>query len=404
MSTNPIVREKLAIDGGIPVRDEFLVFGKPQIAPEDIDEVVDSLQSGWISTGPKTHRFEKMFAEYVGARHSIALNSCTAGLHLALAAAGIGPGDEVITTPMTFAATANSIIHVGAKPVFVDIDPETLNLEITGISAAMNDRTKAIIPVHFAGRPCDMDGIMAIAGKQGLAVIEDAAHAAEAWHKERKVGAIGDATAFSFYVTKNIVTGEGGMLTTDRDDWAEKIKTLSLHGMSHGAWTRYSDKGFKHYEIVAPGYKYNMMDIQAAMGLHQLSRAAANLERRRQIWDRYQQAFIGQPVRTFSYQLYDGVHACHLYVMLIDRERLVVDRDQIQAALYGEGIGTGIHFVSLHLQPLYRDRYGYRPEDYPNAKQVSEATISLPLSAALTDQDVDDVITAVRKVLEHYSR
>jgi dTDP-4-amino-4,6-dideoxygalactose transaminase len=378
-------------------RDDFLVFGSPMVGEPEIAEVVDSLRSGWLSTGPKVDRFERLFREYIGAEHAKAVNSCTAGLHLCLLASGIGPGDEIITTPMTFAATANVIVHVGATPVFVDVDRATMNLDPDAVEAAVTPRTRAILPVHFAGRPCDMDRLAEIARKHDLLVIEDAAHAIEAWYHGRKVGSLGDAACFSFYVTKNLVTGEGGMITTDRVEWAESLERYALHGLSRGAWKRYSDEGFKHYEVVCPGFKYNMMDLQAALGIHQLQRIGEYLERRREIWSRYDEAFRDLPVTVPAAEQADTVHARHLYTVLVDIEQLRVSRDEIQQRLHMDNIGTGIHFVALHLHPYYRETYGYVRGQYPNAEYISDRTISLPLSAKLTDGDVDDVIAAMRR-------
>ena len=382
-----------------PVRSDFLVFGSPAIEQDEIDEVVDSLKSGWISTGPKVARFESHFAEYIGAPFARALNSCTAGLHLSLLVAGVGPGDEVITTPMTFAATGNVIVHVGATPVFVDIDRATMNIDPAAIEAAITPRTKAILPVHFAGRPCDMDPILDCASRHGLVVIEDAAHAIEAWYHGRKVGTLGDLSCFSFYVTKNLVTGEGGMVTTANEEWAHAIERWGLHGLSRGAWKRYSDEGFKHYEVVYPGFKYNMMDIQAAMGIHQLRRVDANHVRREQIWARYDEAFADLPVFTPAPAEPDTVHARHLYTLLLDTDAVGFERDSFQQALFVDNIGTGIHFVALHLHPFYRETFGYHRGQFPNAEWVSDRTISLPLSAKLTDDDVEDVVAAVRRAM-----
>lgn len=395
--------KKLAINGGIPTRKEFLIFGSPLIGEEEIKEVELTLRSGWLSTGPKVARFEDEFKSYVGSKYAMALNSCTAALHLSLLAAGIGPGDEVITTPMTFAATANTIIYAGAKPVFVDINRSTLNIDECLIESAITDRTKAIMPVHFAGRPCNMEAILDIAKRHGLLVIEDAAHAIEAQYKGKKVGNIGDLTCFSFYVTKNLVTGEGGMVTTNNEEWAEKIQVYGLHGMSKGAWKRYSDEGFRHYQIVFPGYKYNMMDIQAAMGIHQLKRIDACLKRREEIWQQYDEALIDMPLEVPKPQEKDTVHARHLYTAIIDIDRTKVSRDHIQEALYRENIGTGIHFIALHLHPYYEKAFGYRRGDFPNAEYISNRTISLPLSAKLADQDIIDVVDALRKVLVFFS-
>ncbi len=386
------------------MRKNFLVFGSPRIEQEEIDEVVDSLKSGWISTGPKVGRFEALFKEYIGAKHALALNSCTAGLHLSMIVAGLKEGDEVITTPMTFAATANAILHSRAKPVFADITLPDMNINPELIEEKITNKTKAIVPVHFGGRPCNMKHIREIALKHNLVIIEDAAHALEAIYHGPKIGTIGDLTVFSFYVTKNLVTGEGGMITTENDTYAEMIQSYALHGMSKGAWKRYSDEGFKHYRIVYPGFKYNMMDLQAALGIHQLARTETYLKRREEIWQRYDDAFDQLPLEPPPPPEGKTRHARHLYTILLRLEELTVDRDTIQQALYHNNIGTGIHFISLHLHPYYRERFGYKRNDFPNALFVSERTISLPLSAKLTDQDVTDVIQAVTSVLKKYKR
>lgn len=386
------------------MRKTFLVFGSPDIHEDEIKEVVACLRSGWISTGSRVAQFEEMFKNYIGSRYALALNSCTAGLHLSMLVAGLKPGDEVITTPMTFAATANAILHAGAQPVFVDIDRRTMNIDPELIAAKLSPKTKAILPVHLCGRPCNMDRIMELARQNNLLVIEDAAHAIEAVYKSKKIGTIGDMTVFSFYVTKNLVTGEGGMVTTDREDYAEKIQTYGLHGMSKGAWRRFSDEGFKHYKIIYPGFKYNMMDMQAALGIHQLNRLDAALARREEIWKRYDEAFKNLPVDTPAPPENNTRHARHLYTILVKLEDLKADRDTIQQALFEEQIGTGIHYISLHLHQYYRERYRFKADDFPNAQFVSERTISLPLSTKLTDDDVQDVIDAVTRVLARYSR
>jgi dTDP-4-amino-4,6-dideoxygalactose transaminase len=382
------------------VRKEFLVFGNPLIEEPEIREVESVLRSGWLGTGPRVSQFQRDFAAYVGAKHALALNSCTAALHLSMLVSGVGPGDEVLTTPLTFAATANSILHTGATPRFVDVKRETQNIDETLIEAALTPNVKALLPVHFAGRPCDMDALCAIAKRNGLVLIEDAAHAIEAEHHGRKIGAIGDLTCFSFYVTKNIVTGEGGMITTNRDDLAEKIAVLGLHGLSQGAWERFSDKGFKHYEVLYPGYKYNMMDIQAAIGIHQLKRIDAHLLRRREIWARYNQAFAKLPLITPTDPEPNTLHSLHLYTPLLDIDNAKLTRDEFQQKLHEMNIGTGIHYVSLHLHKYYRERFGFKPHDFPNALYISERTISLPLSPKLTDEDVQSVIDAVKTCLE----
>jgi dTDP-4-amino-4,6-dideoxygalactose transaminase len=395
---------KLACEGGAPERKEFLVFGAPMIEEDEISEVVATLRSGWLGTGPKVSRFESMFCNYTDAPHALALHSCTAALHLSLLAAGIGSGDEVIVPSMTFCATANVVLHVGAEPVLVDVDRMTMNCTAAAIEAAITCKTKAIMPVHMAGRPCEMEQLMPLAQEQGLVVIEDAAHAIEAVCQGKKIGSIADATCFSFYVTKNLVTGEGGMVTTPHDEWAERIQVMALHGLSKGAWKRYSDEGFKHYQVIAPGYKYNMMDMQAALGIHQLPRLSRYLQRRERIWEQYDAAFDGLPVTRPAPVREGDVHARHLYTLLLDLEKLSVSRDHIMQALFEENIGTGIHFLGLHLHPFYQQKFAYKPSAFPNATWISERTVSLPLSARLTDRDVADVIAAVRKVLEFYQR
>ena len=384
-----------------PRREQFLVFGAPLIEEEEIAEVVATLRSGWLGTGPKTKLFEQRFCEYTGAKHAVALNSCTAGLHLALDTLGIGPGDEVITTAMTFAATANVVCHVGATPVFIDIEPLTMNMDPAALEAAITPRTKAIMPVHFAGRPCDMDAIMAIARKHGLKVVEDAAHATETWYHGKKVGTIGDIAAFSFYSTKNIVTGEGGMITTNDAEIAETLRIRSLHGISRDAWKRYSAAGYTPYEVLYPGYKYNMMDLQASLGLHQLAKIDRFWEVRDRYWQMYQKAFaplaeLIQPVPDEP----DTKHARHLYTVLLDLTQITCDRYEFMEHLRLENIGTGVHFVALHLQPLYQERFGYRSGQFPNAEFVSARTLSLPLSPKMSEQDVQDVIAAVYRVLD----
>jgi dTDP-4-amino-4,6-dideoxygalactose transaminase len=380
-------------------RSTYLIFGAPLIEEPEINEVVETLRSGWLGTGPRVARFEALFRSYVLSKHALAVNSCTAGLHLSLLAAGIGPGDEVVTTTMTFCATINSIIHTGATPVLVDCERDTQLIDPERIEAAITPRTRAIVPVHLCGRPCDMDAIMEIARSHNLVVIEDAAHAIETVYKGRKVGTIGDLTAFSFYVTKNVVTGEGGMVTTNNDEFADKVKTYALHGMSADAWKRFSDAGFKHYEVVVPGYKYNMMDLQAAIGIHQLPRAATSLHRRNQVWRMYNEAFADLPVGLPAPDEPNTVHARHLYTLMIDEARAGVTRDGFIRRLHELNIGTGVHYKAAHLHRYYREQFGYRPEDFPNATWISERTVSLPLTAKLTDGDVGDVIACVRSIL-----
>lgn len=383
------------------MRDTFLVFGSPLIEQPEIDEVVAALKSGWIGTGPKVEQFENDFKAYKGADHAVALNSCTAALHLSILTAELKPGDEVITTAMTFSATVNAVINAGGvRPVLVDIDPVSMNIDHDRIEEKITPRTRAIIPVHFAGRPCDMDKLCSLAGEYDLIIIEDCAHAIETEYKGRKAGTIGDFGCFSFYVTKNIITGEGGMVLTRREADAARIKTLALHGMSKDAWKRFSDEGYRHYFVAEAGFKYNMMDIQAAIGIHQLKRIERYWKRRREIWDRYNDAFKDLPVVLPSDAEPDTRHALHLYTILIDKEKTGISRDEFLDAMTRENIGVGVHYLSLAEHPYYQNAFGWKPEDYPNAMKIGRQTVSLPLSAKLTDKDVDDVIDAVHKIIQ----
>lgn len=383
-------------DGVDRMRERFLVFGAPLIGEAEIDEVVDSLRSGWLGTGPKVARFERAFAAYKGAEQAVAVNSCTAALHLSLLAADLGPGDEVITTPLTFCATVNAILHAGATPVLADVDPISFNIDPAEVAARITPRTRAILPVHFAGRPCAMDPLMALAQQHDLRVIEDCAHAIESSYHGRPTGTFGDFGCFSFYVTKNVVTGEGGMILARRPEAAARLKTLALHGMSHDAWRRFSDSGYRHYQVVECGFKYNMMDLQAAIGLHQLARVEASWLRRRAIWDRYQAAFADLPVTRPADPEPDTRHAHHLYTLLIDATRCGCTRDAFLEHMTAQRIGVGVHYLSLPEHPYYQQRLGWRPEDMPSAWRIGQQTVSLPLSPALSDADVDDVIAAVR--------
>lgn len=386
------------------MRKKILVFGKPRIETDEIREVVDSLHSGWLSAGPKVARFEEDFKRYMHSPYAVAMNSCTAGLFLSLVVAGIDRGDEVITTPLTYAATVNVIMHRYAKPVFVDVNPRTMNIDVAQIERKITSRTKAILPVHFAGRPCEMDKIFQVARQYKLRVIQDAAHALEAHYYGKKIGAIGDLTAFSFYATKNLTTGEGGMVTTANKRWAEMIQILTSQGMTRGAWRRYSDKGYKHYQIVLPGFKFNMMDLQAGIGLRQLTKIEKYLKIREKIWKAYDEGLQGLSLETPAPAEKNTRHARHLYTILLDLKALRIRRDQFQYELFKMKIGTGIHFIAIHLQPYYRKTFSFKPQDFPQAASISERTLSLPLSAGMTLKDASDVVWAVRQVIKKYKR
>ena len=380
-------------------REEFLIFGAPLIADDEIDEVVATLRSGWIGTGPRVREFERRFAEYVGARHAVALNSCTAGLHLSLIVFGIKPGDEVITSPLTWCATANVIVHTGARPVFVDVDQRTGNIDPNRIEAAVTPRTRAIVPVHYAGRACDMDVVMEIAARHSLRVVEDAAHAVESTWKGRKIGTIGDSTSFSFYPNKNITTAEGGMVTTDDAASAERIRMLSLGGISADAWKRFRADGPARVQVVEAGFKYNMTDIQAALGIRQLEKIKPHHARRAALWQFYMRALDGLPLVLPPPPDPGCRHAFHLYTPLVDTSQTALSRDDIRVALKEHNIGTGLHYLALHLQPFYRRLLGHQPGDFPNAEYISERTFSIPLSPRVTDRDAQDVVDALREIL-----
>jgi len=394
--------DKPAIIGGEPVRRKPLRFGVPFVEQEVIDAVVEVLETDWLSTGPKTQELEERVRNYVGAKNAQALNSCTAGMELCLRVAGIGPGDEVITTPMTFAATANVVVHCGAVPVFADINGDTLNIDPSEIERKITDKTKAVMPVHYAGQPCEMDEICDIVKRHNLILIEDAAHALGAEYKGKKIGSIGDATAFSFHVHKNITTSEGGMVTTDNDDWARRMKVMSLHGMSKDAWGRVSESKM-HYDIVYPGYKYNMADTQAAMALPQMDRIEDYLRMRQKLEKIYTEAFREVP-QVSPLQRIDGIrHAENMYVIKLDLDHLKIDRDEFMRALQAENIFTSVHYRVLHLHSYYRETFGYKEGDCPTAEDISDRILTLPFSPKLTENDVKDAITAVKKIATHFA-
>lgn len=388
---------------GLASADEYIPFHRPFLGEEEEQAVVEVLRSGWLTRGPRTACFEERFADHVGAKHAVALNSCTAALHLSLLTAGIGPGDEVITTPYTFAATANAIIHTGATPVFADIDGSSLNIDPEKAAAAVTTRTKAVIPVHFGGAPCDMNSILEIAERHGLYVIDDAAHALGAEYSGLKVGSISDMTAFSFYATKSITTGEGGMLTTDHDGLAERARVLSLHGMSADAWKRYSDEGHAYYEVVEPGFKYNMSDLQAALGIVQLGRDRKMHERRAEIACIYDREFSKMPQVRLLKKDRRSVHANHLYVLLLNLESLRLSRDDLARAMENLNVGVSVHFRSLHLHPFYRELYAIKPEDFPQALKASESALSLPLYPSMSDSDAVTSASVLGSLIRRFS-
>jgi dTDP-4-amino-4,6-dideoxygalactose transaminase len=373
-------------------------FSSPQIGADEIAEVVATLESGWLSTGPRVRRFEEKFATFVGAPQAVALNSCTAGLHLSLLAGGVGPGDEVITTPLTFCATANVIVHCGAIPVFADVDPATGNLDPAAAEAAITSRTRAIIPVHYGGRPAEVDAFAALARRHGLVTIEDAAHCVEGVSRGRKIGTTADFTSFSFHATKALTTGEGGMVTTASADAAERIRIASSHGMMRDAWSPSQRLRPAQYDVVVPGFQYNMTDLQAALGLHQLDALGRHLVRREAINRRYDAAFSDLPISTFGPAPDGDVHARHLYTILID-DSAGLTRDEVAAELGGAGVSTSVHFPAVHLHRYYAERFGLRRGQFPHAERIADTVLSLPVSPALSDLQVDFVIAAVRGVL-----
>jgi dTDP-4-amino-4,6-dideoxygalactose transaminase len=382
-----------------PPRNTYLPFALPHITEAEIDEVRDTLRSGWLSTGPKTKRFEQEFAQAVGASYAVAVNSATAALHLALDAIGIGADDEVIVPVYTFTSTAAVIVHRRARPVFVDVDQVTCNLDPEQLEAAITSRTRAIIVVHIAGLPAEMDAILAIARAHGIRVIEDAAHAFPAKYRGRMVGTIGDMTAFSFYATKTLATGEGGMLTTDNPDYAQRATIMALHGISRDAWKRYSAEGSWYYEVLEPGYKYNMPDLAASLGLHQLARRDWLLERRRAIAQRYTAAFSRYDELETPPDPVHVEHAWHLYMLRLRPERLSVGRDEFIRALAAAKIGTSVHFIPLHLHPYYRAMYCLTPQDFPYALDAYQREISLPIYPGMSEDDIEDVIAAVEAII-----
>ena len=390
----------LASQGGTPVRAEFLPIAVPDLGPRERELVLQALESGWITTGPRTFELAQRVAALAGAKHALCVNSATGALHLALEALGVGPGDEVITTPYTFAATVNVIEHVRARPVLADVEPDTLCIDPRRVAEAITPRTRVVLTVDYAGQPCDYDALRALTAPRGIRIVDDAAHALGAASHGRPVGsaALADITAFSFYATKNLTTGEGGAAVTDDDALAERIRLLSLHGMSRDAWKRYGANGSWFYEITAPGWKYNLSDLLAAIGVAQLERFEESQRRRHAIVARYRAGLAGVPGVRVPGARPGMTHAWHLFTIALELERLSIDRARFIEELRAENIGTSVHFIPIHFHPHFRDSLGYGPGSFPVAEDAYRRAITLPLFATMTERDVDDVVGAVRKV------
>lgn len=395
--------DRPACEGGTPIRDSLLPFFRPDLGREEEEAVLGVLRSGWLTTGPNCERFEAAFAAYTGARHAIATSSCTTGLHLILHAAGVGASDEVIVPAMTFPATANAVLHAGARPVLVDVLPGQLTIDPAAVRAAIGARTRAVIAVHLAGWPAEMDALGAIARERGLVLVEDAAHAIGTSYRGASAGTLGDAASFSFYANKNLTTCEGGMVTTARDDWARAIRVARLHGIDVDA-SRRDGRGYHHWEAVALGWKYNLNDVQAALGLAQMPKLAAWQARRTAIDRRYRDALADvegvEPLRGPA----GGETSAHIFPVLLDTSRLRIDRDAVLQAMLAEGVGIGVHYRALPLHRFYRDELGWRAEDFPVAIDASERTLSLPMFPTLRDDEVDQVVMALARILRFYAR
>lgn len=387
------------------MKKKFIVFGKPAITKNDIAQVVKVLKSGWIGLGYKTEEFEKKFAKYQQSKYAVGTNSCTSALHLALDAIGVKPGDEVITTPITFAATANVITHLGAKPVFVDVDRNTLNINPDLIEKAITPKTKAILPVHIAGKACEMDKIKSLAKKHKLFIINDCAHAIETKYRHKKISSMADISCYSFYPTKNITAIESGMAVTDNKKYYEMMKIKRLHGISKDAWKRYNKSGINSYEVLYNGYKYNMNDISAALGLNQFKRIDSNWKKRDNLWKEYAKLLKGASgVKIVSPDNIPGqIHAHHLFIILLDIDKLKVSRDEIILKLKEKGIGTGIHFLTLHLQKYYKETFGYKKKDFPEAEYVSERVLSLPMGANLKNKDIHHIVKSLKEIVNPHA-
>lgn len=384
----------------VPIREKFIPFYRVHLGREEKDEILDTLESGWLTTGPKVEEFEKRFASYTGQPHALAVNSCTAALHLAMVATQIREGDEVITPSLTFPSVCNEMVHEGIKPVLIDIEPDTLNMDVELVEELITERTKAIVPIHFAGHPVEQDRLREIADRHGLLVLGDAAHATESRFRGKHVSHYEDATSFSFYATKNLTTGEGGMLVSHDEELCERARLLSLHGMSRDAWKRYTEEGYKHWDIVCPGFKYNMTDLAACLGLHQLDKLPTFTAERKRLTEYYDQAFADLsdyivPLKRCGYV----ESAYHLYVLQVKSENLKIDRDGLLAGLQKHKIGVGVHFRPLHLHPWYREHFGYRRGMYPKTEYAGDRVLSLPLFTSLAGQDQDYIIDVTRQLV-----
>jgi perosamine synthetase len=402
MRATPTTHDVLAVEGGTPVRKTMLPYGRQSISEDDIQAVVDVLRSDWLTTGPKVAEFEEALAAWVGAKYAVAFSSGTAALHGAAFAAGLKPGDDAITSPLTFAATANCVLYQGARPVFADVSPDTLNLDPDRFAERITSSTRAVLPVDYAGHPADLDPILALADRHGLTVIEDACHALGAEYKGRRSGSIAHMSVFSFHPVKHVATGEGGMVTTNRADLAESLRRFRNHGISSDARQRHA-AGQWHYEMVLLGFNYRLTDVACALGLSQLKKLEANLARRRQIAARYTAAF-----RNLPDVLIPGVRpnvnpAWHLYPIRVNRAQLNTDRAHVFRALRAENIGVNVHYIPVHMHPYYRDRFGYKGGEYPVAEAAYEQLMSLPMFHGMSDQDVEDVIAAVKKVVQAFA-
>lgn len=393
-----------AVTKNTPKRTDFLPFHQYSIGEEEKQSILNSIDSGWITTGPKTKQFESDFAKYIGCKHAIALNSCTAGLHLSLVSNNISTGDEVIVPTMTFTSSANVVIHAGATPILADINEKTLNIDVSKIEEKITARTKAIIPVHLAGQPCEMDEIEKIAKKYNLIIIEDAAHATESFYKNRKIGNISQITNFSFYATKNLCTAEGGMLTTNDDALAEKIRILSLHGLSKDAWKRYSNEGYKHYDVIYAGYKYNMTDIQSSLGIEQLKKLAGFSKIREKHKRLYDSLISKIENVSIVEEIPDIVHARHLYIVKINVDNLTITRDELMDLMIKENIGVSVHFIPVHFHSYYKNTFNLKNEDFPVASKMANSILSLPFYPKMAEEDIVYVCNKLHEIVSTHTK